>query len=382
MTALRQPMLAALPRSGKSARTPASAVRAVRLLAQCSHTSPDRLSAPKLQRSFLHRTNVDGVAPAAMRLCSRGLRFFAPHGLQRDGHTRSRLRAPTTHRLPAVLSVEEGKRLLAAATPWHHQGSFPTVYRVGRRLHAARFLQVADSAGPRLQGHVHRGKGAKDRSVPCPADPRTLLRPSWNTPRHTPWRFPATGRAHAHRPPATSPRRRARGQGAFRTTTHRAGLPTLGVAIHPLRHASATPLLEAGGNPRRIPRSLGHTQRDTTRRSLPLTHTGHADASARLNALRHGLLPCPPSARAAPPVRPSPWSAPPSCPSPTARSSVPSNTAPAATTATASRSAPPVGTTTACTMPVATASVPSASSRHPRSGSSTPATPSSRGRTA
>ena len=65
----------------------------------------------------------------------------------------------------------------------------------------------------------------------------------------------------------------------------------MGVAIPPLRHAYATPLLEAGVNPRLIQRSLGHTPLETTMVYLHRTHTGPEDAYERLNALRHGLRP-------------------------------------------------------------------------------------------
>ena len=80
-------------------------------------------------------------------------------------------------------------------------------------------------------------------------------------------------------------------QGAFRTAKRRAGMTKLGVAIHTLRHAYATHLLEAGVNLRLIQRSLGHTRLDTTMVSLHLTHKGHQDASTRSNALMQGLLP-------------------------------------------------------------------------------------------
>ena len=63
-----------------------------------------------------------------------------------------------------------------------------------------------------------------------------------------------------------------------------------GVAIPTLRHAYATPRLEAGVTPRLIPRALGHTPLATTMVSLHLTHTGHEEAYERLNALRQGLL--------------------------------------------------------------------------------------------
>src|SRR5712692_6205835 len=102
MTPLRQPMIAALQRSGKGERTQEASVREVRLLAQCYGKSPHLLSDQELQDYFLHRKNVDGLAPASMRICSSGIRFFSQHVLQRDWHTLSLMRAPTAHRLPAV----------------------------------------------------------------------------------------------------------------------------------------------------------------------------------------------------------------------------------------------------------------------------------------
>jgi integrase len=161
---------------------------------------------------------------------------------------------------------------------------------LGLRLHEALFLQVSDMDGPRLQVHVHRGKGAKDRYVPLPAEPLALLRTSWKTHRHPPWLFPATGRDHQQSPPATCPMRRSSVQGACRTAKSRAGSTTAGVAIHTLRHAYATHLLEAGVHPRLIQRSLGHTQLETTMLALHLTHQGQEEASERLNALMQGLL--------------------------------------------------------------------------------------------
>lgn len=171
MTPLRKQMIAALQLSGKGERTQQSYVRAVRLLAQFYGTSPDLISEPELQASFLHRKNVDGLAPASMRICYSGITFFYQHVLKRDWHTLSLMRAPADHRLPAVLSLQEVRRLLKAATPRHHQVDFPTVYTLGLRLHEVLSLQVADIDSRRLQVQVHRGKGAKDRDSPYPKRP-------------------------------------------------------------------------------------------------------------------------------------------------------------------------------------------------------------------
>jgi site-specific recombinase XerD len=291
MSPLRQQMIAALHLSGKSERTQASYVREVRLLAQFYHKSPDRISEQELQRYFLHRKNVNGLAPASMRICYSGIRFFSQHVLKRDWHTLTLIRPQITHRLPAVLSVEEVKRLLASATPLHNQVYFATVYSLGLRLHEALYLQVSDIDGQRLQVHVHRGKGAKDRYVPLPNDTLALLRTYWKTHRHRLWLFPATGRDQKQSSSATSPMSRSSVQGAFRKAKHRAGITKLGVAIHTLRHSYATHLLEAGVNPRLIQRYLGHTQLETTMVYLHLTHKGHEDAYERINSLMQGLRP-------------------------------------------------------------------------------------------
>ena len=176
MTPLRQQMIAAFQLSGKGKRTQQAYVREVRLLAQFYGKSPHLLSEQELQHSFLHRQNVDGLAPASMRLCYSGIRFFYQHVLQRDGHTLSLIRAQPTHRLPAVPRVEEVRRLLKAAPPRHHQVYFTTVCSLGLRLHEALYLQVSDIDAQRLQVHVHRGKGAKECYVPLPEETLALLR--------------------------------------------------------------------------------------------------------------------------------------------------------------------------------------------------------------
>lgn len=290
MTPLRQQMITALQLSGKGERTQQSYVREVRLLSQFYGKSPDLISEQELQTYFLHRKNVDGLAPNSMRICYSAIRFFYQHVLKRDWHTLSLIRAQTEHRLPAVLSVQEVRRLLKAATPLHNQVYFTTVYSLGLRLQEALYLQVADLDAQRLLAHVHRGKGAKDRYVPLPHDTLTCLRRYWTTHRNPTWLFPATGRDQKQAPTATYPMSRASVQGAFRKAKKRAGITKIGVAIHTLRHSYATHLLEAGVNLRLIQRYLGHTRLETTMVYLHLTQTGHEDAYRRINAIMQGLL--------------------------------------------------------------------------------------------
>jgi site-specific recombinase XerD len=291
MTPLRQQMITALQLSGKGERTQEAYVREVRLLSQFYRKSPSHLSEPELQNYFLHRKNVDHLAPNSMRICYSAIRFFYQHVLKRDWHTLSLIRAQTEHRLPAILSLEEVRRLLKAATPLHNQVYFTTVYTLGLRLHEALYLQPADIDSQRLQVHVHRGKGAKDRYVPLPEDTLLLLRAYWKTHRNKTWLFPATGRDQQQRPTATEPMSRNSVQGAFRKAKQRAAITKTGLAIHALRHSYATHLLEAGVNLRLIQLYLGHTRLETTMLYLHLTQKGHEDAYQHINSLMQGLLP-------------------------------------------------------------------------------------------
>ena len=289
MTPLRLQMIAALQLSGKGERTQEASVREVRLLTQFYGKSPDLISEPELQDYFLHRKNVDGLAPASMRICYRGIRCFYQNVLKRDWHTLSLIRAQTEHRLPAVPSVQEVRRLLKAATPLHNQVYFTTVYSLGLRLNEALSLQVSDIDAQRMIVHIHRGKGAKDRYVPLPEATLALLQTYWKIHRNQTWLFPATGRDQNQSPTATEPMRRHSGQGAFRTAKQRAAITKTGRAIHSLRHSYATHLLAAGVNLRLLQQSLGHTRLETTMVYLPLTHKGHEDAYPRINALMRGL---------------------------------------------------------------------------------------------
>ena len=164
----RQHMLAALPRRGTGERTQEASVRAGRLLAQCSHTAPDRIAAQELQHAFLHRTNVDGLAPASLRLCASGMRVFSPHVLTRDGHPLTLLRAHTAHRLPAVRRVEEGRRLLPAAPPLPQP----------RLLHHRRERGTPAPCRPRPAGRCQRWPAAPGPWPPRPGCPRPVRPPA------------------------------------------------------------------------------------------------------------------------------------------------------------------------------------------------------------
>jgi integrase/recombinase XerD len=140
-----QRMMATLQLNGKGEPTQKAYTRAVRMLCEFYDKTPDLISEPELQEYFLHRKNVNRWAPKTMRICYGGIRFFYVHVLARDWHILSILRAQNEHRLPAVLSVEEVRGILAHVRNSPHHVFLSTVYSCGLRLDEARHLEVSET---------------------------------------------------------------------------------------------------------------------------------------------------------------------------------------------------------------------------------------------
>lgn len=285
MTPLRQQMMAALELNGKSPATVEAYVREVFLVAKFYRKRPDLISEEELVRYLLHRKNVNKLAPSSMRICYSGIRFFYQRVLAREWKIFALLHARRELRRPSVLSRQEVHRVLEAASPFHNQVYFTTLYSCGLRLHEGLHLEIGDIDSPRLMLHVHRGKGARDRVLPLPQQTLLLLRQYWKTHRHPRLLFPATGQNHQQASTASAPMSRASVQGAFLKARLRAGITKRGISLHSLRHSYATHLLEAGVPLPTIQRYLGHSHIETTMVYLHLTPEGQQQAVAHINRL-------------------------------------------------------------------------------------------------
>jgi len=284
-----QRMIDTLQLNGKGERTQQAYARSVRMLSEFYDKTPDLVTEQELQEYFLQRKNVNRWSPKTMRICYCGIRFFYVNVLERNWHILSILRAQNEHRLPAVLSVDEVRSLLAHIKTFHNYAYLSTVYSCGLRLHEGLHLEVSDIDSQRMMIHVHRGKGAKDRYVSLPQSTLHLLRSYWRTHRHPHLLFPALGRNGNGAKQAQTPMAKSSVQGAFRRAKFDAGIAKKGVAIHTLRHCYATHLLEAGVNLRVIQRYMGHAQLETTMLYLHLTQKGHEDACQLINHVMEGL---------------------------------------------------------------------------------------------
>jgi integrase len=157
-----------------------------------------------------------------------------------------------------------------------------TTDAAGLRVSEVVHRRLPDIARDRGRMRGNQGKGCKDRYPLLSARLWAALRAYWKLERPAPWLFPGRDR--------DKPRPMERAQHLYYQAKRAAKLPH-GKGIHTLRHAVATPVLEAGGDPRTIQLLLGHRSLETTTRYLRVARPHLANLQSPCALLRGDTLP-------------------------------------------------------------------------------------------
>ena len=191
----------------------------------------------------------DHASPATISLMKSALRFYYDELLKKNLVT---FKSPKIRdRLPVVLSKEEVKSLIYAASTIKSKLLLKLLYGTGLRVSECVNLNVKDLELNEHIGWVRKGKGGKDRMFRIP-DSLTSDLKKYLTTQHGPYLF--TGEN-----PIT-PRNI---QKIVKHAAEKAGIKK-DITPHTLRHSFATHLLEAGTDIRYIQVALGHSKLQTT----------------------------------------------------------------------------------------------------------------------
>ena len=166
MTELRERFTRDLQLRNFSERTVDAYVRAVKQLALHFNKSPDTITEEELKTYFLFNRNVRKWSRAASSISICGIKFFFIHTLAKEWTTFNLVRPPKEKSLPAVLSLEEVRKIFTCVKMEYHKTCLKTIYSLGLRLQEGTHLQVSNIDSDRMFVHVHKGKGAKDRYIP------------------------------------------------------------------------------------------------------------------------------------------------------------------------------------------------------------------------
>jgi integrase/recombinase XerD len=289
MTALQKRMIKDLQLRGMSKRTQDMYVRAVRMLAQHYHISPDKITEEQLRDYFLYNVNVRKWSRTACTIAICGIKFFYTYTLKREWTTLDIVRPAPEKKLPSILTIEEVLTILNKVKMDRHRICLTSIYGMGLRLQEGTHLQVSDIDSARNLVHIHRGKGNKDRYVPLPKNLLPILKKFWVTHRNPKWIFPAPGRGGIHMPTADKPMPLSSVQIAFKDALRKTNISKK-VSVHNLRHSYATHLLENGVDLRSIQEYLGHSSPKTTAVYAHLSAQVVQNASRTVNRIMKQLV--------------------------------------------------------------------------------------------
>ena len=176
-------------------RTRHSWYRAMRLLHEHFGCDPAALTEDQLRDYILHVKTRKQWKPKTIRQTAAAARLFFVELLEREEwKVFSQIRAKDHHELPAVLTREEVRRLLAHIRLRRYRIPVKLIYCAGLRLSECLSLTIHDIKGDEGKLWVRGGKGGKDRMVPLAKTMVEDLRRYWAFHRHPLLIFPNAGR--------------------------------------------------------------------------------------------------------------------------------------------------------------------------------------------
>lgn len=258
---LRQRMIEDMTLRKMSVKTQSAYIRAVKDFTRFLGRSPDTASAEDLRRYQLSLVE-QGISSTTLNATITGLKFFFVTTLERPALMAKMRHVYEPRTLPVILSLEEVRRLINAAS-LKYQAALSVAYGAGLRASEVVHLSVNDIDSERRVIRVEQGKGQRDRYAMLSPTLLKLLR-AWYRHARTKrkmlpggWLFPGK---NPDNPLTTRQLNRA-----FHGARQAAGIDKV-VSLHSLRHAFATHLLEQREDIRVIQVLLGHKKLDNTAR--------------------------------------------------------------------------------------------------------------------
>ena len=278
MTELRRRMIEDMCLHGLSEATQRAYVDAVANLAHYCKRSPDLLLDEELRRFFIYVNRRRSKSTVRVHLFA--IKFLYRYTLQRPSATLDLIRLKRDRKLPAVLSHEEVRQLLAhLRRPQARIGAL-LMYCCGLRVSQACHLTIPDIDSRRMVLCLHHGKAGQAQYVLLPQRTLELLRDYWRLHRPVHWLLPdRTGQR---------PIRREAVLKAIVAAAREARL-TKHISCHTLRHSYATGLLEHQVDLRVIQWLLGHRSIRSTALYAHLTSGAIQKVQTTLNGLMADL---------------------------------------------------------------------------------------------
>ena len=257
---LRQRMIEEMSMRQLAPKTREAYIRAVVHFTRYLRRSPDTATAEELRAYQLHCVK-GGISAITLNATITGLKFFFESTLGQKDIMAKMHPVRVRRTLPIILSREEVRRLIDAASNLKHRTALSVAYGAGLRVSEVTALKIGDIDSKRMLLRVEQGKGHKDRHALLPPLLLERLRIWWRH-AHTTGKILPGGYLFPGLDPMDPMSTRQLNRAVHEAAA--AAHIDKRVSMHSLRHAFATHLLEQGENIRTIQVLLGHKKLETT----------------------------------------------------------------------------------------------------------------------
>ncbi|HTF18073.1 MAG TPA: tyrosine-type recombinase/integrase [Chryseolinea sp.] len=226
-------------------------------------------------RSYMHLIVKSGKSHSYQNQVINAIKFYYEQVLNMPQRFYDVDRPRKEHKLPAVLSEEEVKRMIVATGNLKHKAILVTMYSCGLRLSELLDLKLTDVQSDRSLVAVKGGKGRRDRNTLLSPTTLQLLRKYFKVYRPKEYLFEGQkGGRYAAKSVQQIVCRALLGAGIKRHASP-----------HTLRHSFATHLLEQGTDLRYIQTLLGYSSPKTTEIYTHVSTRNIVRKRARLTSL-------------------------------------------------------------------------------------------------
>ena len=183
MGKLRDKMAEDLKLKGLSSNTQKTYLYCAASFARHHGMSPTQMGREQVRDYLLHLVEEQNAKPGTYNVHAAALRFLYGCTLNRPEEVAWVGRMKVRRRQPAILSVEEVERLLAALPSLRLQAIVVAAYGSGLRVSEVCRLRVEDIDSQRMVIQVRHGKGDRDRYTVLSKRLLELLRAYWKEAR-------------------------------------------------------------------------------------------------------------------------------------------------------------------------------------------------------
>jgi integrase/recombinase XerD len=259
--------------NGRARSTHENYLRQIAKLSLHYNKSPLKLSMGELEEYLYHLIQKDTDSKSSFKHLVYGLRKLY-HLFDLEKLHLSLPSIKRVDKLPVILSTQEVKRLLKAATHIREKVMFGLIYDTGLRISELRNLLISDVDLDRGQVHVRKSKNNNDRYISMSAHAVRGIKKhlSLNNPKD--YLFESPSRKGI---PISETRIRM----LLKESLKKAAIKKQ-ACVHTLRHTYATHQLEAGQNIMVLKDALGHANIQTT---LMYLHIAQLDTVKKFGCL-------------------------------------------------------------------------------------------------